>query len=183
MCIFAINKLSIYRKCAGAPPCSIHTHIWESKDRRRTHSPTSNLLFSQTPSGRSVGRSRKARNRHPSNDDEKKEKGERRGERSGDVTAGQKRPRKARGYFVPRWRPARALRRRDGLRKRRKREGDGEQRRRWRACRSGEKRDRYSEAFCERATPYHAAPRRRHAEPRRVPCQATPWLDRPPLRS
>ncbi|EFN61114.1 hypothetical protein EAG_08631 [Camponotus floridanus] len=46
--------------------------------------------------------------------------------------------------------------------------GDGEQRRRWRACRSGEKRERYSEAFCERAAPYHAVPRRRHAEPRRV---------------
>lgn len=48
--------------------------------------------------------------------------------------------------------------------------GDGEQRRRWRARRSGEKRERYSEAFCERAAPCHAAPRQ--AKPCSVPSHA-----------
>lgn len=28
MCVFVINKLSIYRKRAGAPLCSIYTHTY-----------------------------------------------------------------------------------------------------------------------------------------------------------
>lgn len=117
--------------------------------------------------GRSVGRSL-SESAEPT-----RERGEGGWKHDGDArvaAAGQKRPRKARDYFVPRRRPARASRRRGGRRKRRKR------RRRDRASEDGGSGER------GKGVPklFACASRRAASSSRRAtPSRATPRLDRP----
>lgn len=107
------------------------------------------------------------------------------GKHGGVAAAGQKRPRKARDYFVPRRRPARALWRRGGRRKRRKRRWRGTARAKTRGGSGPAGAAKEGKAFRSFLRARRVVPHRRHAKPRRATSRAEPRcprLDRPRRR-
>lgn len=175
-CVCVCVCLSIYKlptRRAGAPPCNIyasHTYTYTQTHNSRIQGSPKNSLTNVKPiiladAGRSVALGKRGTDtRATMMRSRRKGRGRRTQQRR---SRGAEAAEKGERLFCPAVKTCKSSPTTRRTKKKKEAGGkgtaSGEQRRRWRARRSGEKRERYSEAFCERAAPCHAAP-----------CQATP---------